>query len=134
MTPHIRSASLSNIKGEPTERRRGLSRLGYRGLVAVVVVSLALLGSAAVAVADPGTPNVNQASSAVYPDPDNGQVLGTGGNGNIANPAGTATDTGSGLPFTGFFAPALLGAGLLLLGAGFGMRRVLSSKSSPAHQ
>ncbi len=105
------------------------------GLVGVVVLVLASFGSTAVAVADPGAPDLNQASSAVYPAPDNGgQLLGAGGTGSLAHPAASATGTGSGLPFTGFFAPALLAASLLLFGAGFGLRRVLRPKSSAAHQ
>lgn len=105
------------------------------GLVGVVVASLASWSSAAVAVADPGAPGLSQASNAVYPQSDTGQVLGISGAGsNIAAPGGTATHTSSALPFTGFLAPVLLAASLLLLGAGFGLRRLVRPKSSDAHQ
>lgn len=106
-------------------------------LVGVVALLLASLGSAAVAVADPGAPGLSQASSAVYPDPDTGQVLGVGeAGGNIGDPGGafgdpggSATETGA-LAFTGFSAPTLLAVSLLLIGVGLGMRRLRPKSSS----
>lgn len=108
--------------------------MSLAGVVAVLLVSL---GSAAVAVADPGTPGLSQASKAVYPTPDTGQVLGVGEvggdpGGSLGDPGGTATETGS-LAFTGFSAPTLLAVSLLLIGVGVGLRRFRPNRSSAQH-
>jgi hypothetical protein len=49
---------------------------------------------------------------------------GAGGNSGGEQPAATAGNSGSGLPFTGVDVALLAGAGALLLGAGVGMRRI----------
>jgi hypothetical protein len=104
-----------------------VSHLKLVGLVGIVVLLLAPLGLAATATADPGSPGLNQASSAVYPNENTSQVLGTGGQGgDPGDPGGSAIGDpgGSSLPFTGFYAPALLAVGLLMLAGGLGMRRI----------
>ena len=49
---------------------------------------------------------------------------GAGGGVGGEEAAGNASNSGSGLPFTGMDVALLAGAGALLLGAGFGMRRL----------
>jgi len=53
-----------------TGLRDGPRSLATSGLTALVVVLLASFAFAATAAADPGAPNLDEASSAVYPDPD----------------------------------------------------------------
>lgn len=117
-----------------TEHRRteGLARLG---LVAVVALALASFGSAATALADPGTPGLDAASSAVYPNPVVDQdVLGEGESssaGSVDEPPSAVADSPSeaSLPFTGLSAPVLLAVSLLLLGAGLTLRRIRPSQN-----
>ena len=113
-------------------------------------VALLLATSFAVtASADPGTPGVDQASSAVYPpdcktadtcptvDEHTDQVLGAAESG--ADDSGSPgappsavleASEGSSLPFTGLSAPVLLAVSLLLVGLGVGVRR-FAPKNSP---
>jgi hypothetical protein len=116
------------------------------GVALLLALSLAVTASA-----DPGTPGVDQASSAVYPpgcktadkcptvDEHTNQVLGVAESGNNdsggpgAPPSAVleASGGGSSLPFTGLSAPVLLAISLLLVGLGLGVRR-FAPKNSPS--
>jgi hypothetical protein len=127
---------------------RSFSGIGRLALAATVSLGIVFLVPA-VASADPGSPGVDQASSAVYPpdcktadkcptvDEDTVQVLGLTESGDDSGDPGAppsavvSASEGSSLPFTGLSAPALLAASLLLLGLGLGLRR-FAPKSSPA--
>jgi hypothetical protein len=128
---------------------RSLHGIGKLALAAVVSLGVVFL-IPAVASADPGSPGLDQASSAVYPpgcktaekcptaDEDTNQVLGSGesGNDDSGDPgtppsAVVSASEGSSLPFTGLSAPVLLVASLLLLGLGLAIRR-FAPKCSPA--
>jgi len=114
------------------------------GVALLLAMSLAVTASA-----DPGTPGVDQASSAVYPpgcktadkcptvDENTSQVLGVAESGSN-DPGGPgappsavlAAPEGSSLPFTGLSAPVLLATSLLLVGAGLVVRRIAPKHSS----
>jgi len=95
----------------------------------------------AVATADPGTPGVSSAQDSVYPEPNGPTVLGeeplgaSGGGSQGSAAANTTVTPSSGgggvssIPFTGLSAVLVLGAGLLLLGAGGGLRRVTRTRA-----
>ena len=99
-----------------------------RNFALAVVAALALTCFvAAPAMADPGQPGLNDAASAVYPNTDTNNVLGTGGEGTGA----TATDPGApgSLPFTGFVAPILLAVGLGSIAVGLSLRQARARSS-----
>ena len=91
-----------------------------------VLAALAVLSFATVAY---GQPSVDG-----YSD-EGGQIqtqIDTTGGGPPSSGAVTATDTGGSLPFTGLDVALLVGAGGLLLAAGFGMRRLTRAPDTPA--
>ena len=113
------------------------------------VALLFAMSIAATASADPGTPGVDSASSAVYPpscktadkcptvNEHTDQVLGvaeagsndSGGPG--APPSAVIEGSGgSSLPFTGLSAPVLLAISLLLVGLGLVVRRFAPKSSA----
>ena len=101
----------------------------------LITVMFAVLMAAsltpAFALADPGRAALGDASDAVYPVPAGEEALGSQGAAHPGSGSGSATATGdgsSGLPFTGFFAPALLVVGLLTLALGVGLRTVGNSR------
>ena len=112
-----------------------------RTALPVLLSAVFLLSIPALALAEPGSPGLDSASAGVYPVPDD-QTLGgveEGGAGSADDPSqdtgavNTATASGgdSGLPFTGLSAVLVLGAGVLLLGAG-GLIRMVGRRADSA--
>ena len=111
-----------------------------KNFAAAVLSCLTLIGAtlllAAPASADPGSPNLPEATNAVYPLPVAGQGF-AGDPSNVAGEAATGTpsdpgsattaSTGGGLPFTGMSAAVMLAVGLVALLAGFALRRFSNS-------
>lgn len=88
-----------------------------------MVVVIVFLGLAAPSLADPGSPGLGRATEAVYTGThtDFGQrQLGSG----TQSSSSGAVGEGTGLPFTGLLAPAMLVLGLAVLGLGLGARTI----------
>lgn len=99
-----------------------------RFLAAILIATLgsAFLGLAAPALADPGRPNLSEASQAVYPRAGE-EVLTELGNrpesdGGSREPPRALAQANPGLPFTGLSAALVVLAGLLAIATGLALR------------
>jgi hypothetical protein len=96
-----------------------------RALAAAITVMALVFPAAAFAQQSAGDAYKPQGQIEQDVEGDQGGVGGSpGAGGNSEQPAATASNSGSGLPFTGVDVALLAGAGALLLGAGVGMRRI----------
>jgi hypothetical protein len=123
--PFQRSATLSRSAPQLSKEAKNMTKL--RHLIPLAAV-LAMLALAPVAMA-------GDASLAGYSTPAGSVQVNVAGaqeqpSGNVSAPSGApqktvVTNKGSSLPFTGLDLSLVVGAGVLLLGLGFGMRRLV---------
>lgn len=97
--------------------------------IIAVLAALAVLSFATTAFAQPSQDGYNDRAGQIQTQVDNGGTPPSDNGGTPPSATTVSTDSGSTLPFTGLDVALLVGAGGLLVAAGFGMRRFTRAPS-----
>jgi hypothetical protein len=100
--------------------------------IITVLAALAVLSFATVAYGQPSVDGYSDEAGQIQTQVDPSGGGGTPPSGTVTPTSATPADSGGSLPFTGLDVALLVGAGGLLVAAGFGMRRLTRAPDAAA--